>query len=76
MQWSTTGYGEERWGKMSQDEREGRSQCMDLLCWAHLRNLFIGEGGKEEKKYIKAQLKVVPRVVLAIAISYSIVHTQ
>jgi hypothetical protein len=65
-------YGEERWGEMSQEEREGKSQCMDLLCWAHLRNLFIGEGGKEEKKYIKAQLKVV----LAIAISYSIVHTQ
>ena len=51
-------YGENRWGRMSEEEQAGKSQCMDLLCWAHLRNLFVGEGGKEEKKLIKAKLKV------------------
>ena len=39
-------------------EREAKTYCVDLLCWAHLRNLFIGEGAKEEKAYIKAKLKV------------------
>jgi hypothetical protein len=51
-------YGEDRWGWMSEEEQAGKSKCMDLLCWAHLHNLFVGEGGKEEKKLIKAKLKV------------------
>ena len=43
-------YGKEQWGEMSEGAKEGKSQCLGLLCWAHLRNLFVGEGAKEEKK--------------------------
>ena len=51
-------YGAERWGDMSESDREAKSTCLDLLCWAHLRNLFVGEGAKEEKKLLKETLKV------------------
>ena len=52
------GLSDEQWDKLPEAEREAKTYCVDLLCWAHLRNLFIGEGAKEEKAYIKAKLKV------------------
>jgi hypothetical protein len=49
---------DEEWDQLPKSVREARTYCVDLLCWAHLRNLFIGEGAKEEKAYLKAKLKV------------------
>jgi hypothetical protein len=51
-------YGEAAWEKMSPEVRQSKSYCVDLLCWAHLRNLFIGEGAKHERAYLKEKLKV------------------
>jgi hypothetical protein len=51
-------YGEAAWEEMSPEVRQSKSYCVDLLCWAHLRNLFIGEGAKHERAYLKEKLKV------------------
>jgi hypothetical protein len=51
--------------------REARTYCVDLLCWAHLRNLFIGEGAKQEKAYLKTQLKVLYCTALYRILLYS-----
>jgi hypothetical protein len=49
---------------------EARTYCVDLLCWAHLRNLFIGEGAKEEKAYLKTKLKVLYCTALHCTVLY------
>ena len=51
-------YGETAWDAMSPEQQQSKTYCVDLLCWAHLRNLFIGEGAKYERAYIKEKLKV------------------
>ena len=51
-------YGEEAWDAMTPEQQQSKTYCIDLLCWAHLRNLFIGEGAKHERAYIKEKLKV------------------
>ena len=50
-------YGEEAWDAMTPEQQRSKTYCIDLLCWAHLRNLFIGEGAKHERAYIKEKLK-------------------
>jgi hypothetical protein len=51
-------YGEEAWDAMTPEQQQSKTYCIDLLCWAHLRNLFIGEGAKHERAYIKDKLQV------------------
>jgi hypothetical protein len=51
-------YGEEAWDAMTLEQQQSKTYCVDLLCWAHLRNLFIGEGAKFERAYIKDKLQV------------------
>ena len=67
---------DDEWEGLPKPVREARTYCVDLLCWAHLRNLFIGEGAKEEKAYLKTKLKVLYctalyRILLYSALLYS-----
>ena len=66
---------DDEWEGLPKPVREARTYCVDLLCWAHLRNLFIGEGAKEEKAYLKTKLKVLYcTTALHCTVYYSTMH--